>query len=66
MTSLHGRRFLRQKKRIKTSNEPTIDFGTVIGRAADDFGRGVERTAAERRQQPALVEDVGQTEIRNL
>ena len=45
---------------------PAVHFRAVVWSASDDFRRRVERTAAKGRQEPTLVENVGQTEIRNL
>ena len=45
---------------------PTIHFRAVVGSATNDLGTGVQRAAAERRQQAAVVENVGQSKVRYL
>lgn len=45
---------------------PAVDFGAVVGKAVDDLGRRVERTAAKRVQQVVWAPVVAQSKIGQL
>lgn len=55
----------KQTDKVRSSS-PAIHFGSVIRSSTNNLRTGVQRTAAEGRQQSAFVKDVGQSEIGNL
>ena len=55
----------KQTNKVRSSS-PAIHFGSVIRSSTNNLRTGVQRTAAEGRQQSAFVKDVGQSEIGNL